>query len=173
MDELTLVIPTLEHKQDAMEFRREFLAGSPSGRIDGSAGLHHYENYEEWLDNIEKNRSGLTPGLVSGNVYFGIYNGNIVGIIAIRHYLNKSLLIRGGHIGYGVRPSERRKGYATKMLALALEECKKLGVKKALVTCDKDNIGSARTIQKNGGVLENEITDDNVNFLQRYWIEVV
>jgi predicted acetyltransferase len=67
------------------------------------------------------------------------------------------ILLSGGHIGFGVRPSERRNGYGAKMLALALEKCRELAIEKALVTCDAENIGSAKTIMKNGGVLESEI----------------
>lgn len=90
-------------------------------------------------------------------------------MIDIRHRLNEYLLQFGGNIGYSVRPSQRRKGYATEMLALALEECRKLGLDRALVTCDKTNIGSAKTIQKNGGVLENEVLEGD-RITQRYWI---
>ena len=90
-------------------------------------------------------------------------------MIDIRHRLNEYLLQFGGNIGYSVRPSQRRKGYATEMLALALEECRKLGLDRALVTCDKSNIGSAKTIQKNGGVLENEVLEGD-RITQRYWI---
>lgn len=91
------------------------------------------------------------------------------GSIDIRHRLNEYLLQFGGNIGYSVRPSQRRKGYATEMLALALEECRKWGLNRALVTCDKTNIGSAKTIQKNGGVLENEVLEGD-RITQRYWI---
>ena len=90
-------------------------------------------------------------------------------MIDIRHRLNEYLLQFGGNIGYSVRPSQRRKGYATEMLALGLEECRKLGLDRALVTCDKTNIGSAKTIQKNGGVLENEVLEGD-RITQRYWI---
>jgi predicted acetyltransferase len=107
---------------------------------------------------------------VTGSVYFAIVDGKIVGTIAVRHYLNDSLLKSGGHIGYGIRPSERRKGYGTKMLALALNKCRDFGIEKALVTCDKDNIASAKTAMRNGGILENEVTEDNGNIVQRYWI---
>ena len=89
----------------------------------------------------------------------------------IRHYLNAGLLRTGGHIGDGIRPSERRKGYATEMIALALEECKKLGIRRVLMCCDKDNIGSAKSILKNGGVLENEVEKDG-HWEQRYWIQL-
>lgn len=89
----------------------------------------------------------------------------------IRHYLNDKLFETGGHIGDGIRPSERRKGYATAMIGLALEECRKLGIDRVLICCDKDNIGSAKSIQRNGGVLENEV-EENGNIVQRYWIEL-
>ena len=88
----------------------------------------------------------------------------------IRHRLNDSLLLSGGHIGDGIRPSERGKGFGTKMIALALEECSRLGIKRVLMCCNRDNTASARTIVKNGGVLENEILEDGVP-VQRYWIE--
>lgn len=81
------------------------------------------------------------------------------------------LLLDGGHIGDGVRPSERRKGIATKMIALALEECKKLGIYKVLMVCNKDNVGSAKSIMNNGGVLENEPVIDGVP-QQRFWIDL-
>lgn len=89
----------------------------------------------------------------------------------IRHYLNDKLFETGGHIGDGIRPSERRKGYATAMIGLALEECRKLGIDRVLICCDKDNIGSVKSIQRNGGVLENEV-EENGNIVQRYWIEL-
>ena len=90
----------------------------------------------------------------------------------IRHRLNESLLLDGGHIGDGVRPSERGKGIATEMIRLALDECRKLGINRVLMVCDKDNPASARTIIKNGGVLENEV-EAGGNVVQRYWIEVL
>lgn len=93
----------------------------------------------------------------------------MVGAINIRHYLNESLLLNGGHIGDGVRPSERRKGIATKMIELALQECKRLGIDRVLMVCDKVNIGSAKSIRNNGGILENEVVVDGV-VEQRYWI---
>ena len=93
-----------------------------------------------------------------------------VGAVNIRHRLNAGLLRSGGHIGDGIRPSERGKGLGTSMIALALEECDKLGIKDVLMCCDDDNIASARTIEKNGGVLENKVTDDD-GTIRRYWIK--
>ena len=83
-----------------------------------------------------------------------------------------SLLQEGGHIGDGIRPSERRKGYATEMVRLALLECKKLGIRRVLMTCEKDNIGSAKSIIRNGGVLENEFINSDGEIEQRYWIDL-
>jgi len=80
------------------------------------------------------------------------------------------MLINAGHIGDSIRPSERRKGYATAMIGLALKEAKALGIDRVLMCCDKENIGSAKSIMKNGGVLENEVVVDGV-VEQRYWIE--
>ena len=94
-----------------------------------------------------------------------------VGAVNIRHFLNEALLLNGGHIGDGVRPSQRRKGIATAMIALALEECRKLGLDRVLMVCDKENIGSAKSIQKNGGILENEVVVNGV-IEQRYWIDL-
>lgn len=92
-----------------------------------------------------------------------------VGAVNIRHRLNAQLRKTGGHIGDGIRPSERRKGYATAMIALALEECRKMGMDRVLMCCGKDNVGSAKSIVRNGGVLENE-QEEGGRVVQRYWI---
>ena len=90
----------------------------------------------------------------------------------IRHRLDPYLLQYGGHIGDGIRPSERRKGYATEMIRLALLECKKLGIDRVLMVCEKENVASAKSIRKNGGILENELVDDRGRIQQRYWIDL-
>jgi len=130
-----------------------------------------YRDFDTYLENIEVKNG--TYAYVPDSTFFVLdTERNIfVGAVNIRHELNEKLLQSGGHIGDGVRPSERRKGYATEMIRLALQECKKLGLTKVLMVCDKDNIGSAKSIQKNGGVLENEIIEDGV-IEQRYWIEI-
>ena len=96
----------------------------------------------------------------------------LLGAVNIRHYLNDYLLKEGGHIGDGIRPGERRKGYATEIVRLALIECKKLGIDRVLMICEKNNIGSAKSIIKNGGVLENEFINSEGVTEQRYWISV-
>lgn len=88
----------------------------------------------------------------------------------IRHRLTDGLLRTGGNIGFGIRPSERNRGYATTLLKLALAEAGKLGLERVLLTCDKTNIGSASTILKNGGILFRESEVDGRLELG-FWIE--
>lgn len=96
---------------------------------------------------------------------------DILGTSRLRHFLTQDLELEGGHIGYDIRPSERCKGYGTQILALTLEKTGSLGLKRVLVTCDSDNIASARVIQKNGGVLENEVISKySGKPVSRYWI---
>jgi len=168
---MELVFPAMEHKQAAMEYRQEFINAGEAW-IHGSAGLHHAEDYEAWLEQVISLRTKAPPGFVTGDSYFAIEEGRIVGMISIRHALNESLMNCGGHVGYGVRPTERRKGYGAAMLALALEQCRALGILRVLVTCDKNNIASAGTIKKNGGILENEVALDDGTISQRYWISL-
>lgn len=129
---------------------------------------HDFDSYLESLE-VKDDKEGFVPD----STFFCLDTERniLVGAVNIRHYLNDALLLNGGHIGDGVRPSERRKGYATEMIKLALEECKKLGLDKVLMVCDKNNIGSAKSIQKNGGILENEVLVDGI-LEQRYWIEI-
>ena len=130
-----------------------------------------YHDFESYCNNLEV--KDTSKGLVPDSTFFCLDEDRniVVGAVNIRHYLNEALLLNGGHIGDGVRPSERRKGIATKMISLALDECRKLGIQKVLMVCDKDNVGSAKSIRNNGGVLENEIIVDGV-VEQRYWIEL-
>ena len=117
-----------------------------------------------------KNLGGFVP-----NSYMGAFvNGKCVGRASIRHELNDRLLVDGGHIGYGVVPSERRKGYAREILRQSLEVLKAHGVKLALVTCSDDNLGSIRTIEANGGVLENKVPRHRTTegLTRRYWIDI-
>lgn len=130
-----------------------------------------YHDFAYYCANLEvKDTSG---GRVPDSTFFCLdeERDRMVGAVNIRHYLNEALLLSGGHIGDGVRPSERRKGIATQMIAMALDECRKLGIRKVLMVCDKENIASAKSIRRNGGILENEVLVDGVTE-QRYWIEL-
>lgn len=115
---------------------------------------------------------GLPNGYVECSVFWLINENNrVLGAIDIRHRLNDQLKFRGGHIGYGIRPCERRKGYAGEMLSMALKQCENIGLPRVLITCSKSNAGSAKTILKNGGILDSEDIDSGEVF-QRYWIDL-
>jgi Predicted acetyltransferase len=128
------------------------------------------ESYENWLDKVDKlERKETCPeDLVPAHTYFLVEDERILGAISIRHELNEYLFHYGGHIGYGVRLSERRKGYAVFMLKRALLILKEIGVSKVLVTCDKNNLASTKTILKCGGKLENEVNESE-KVVQRYF----
>lgn len=173
MNRLKLVLPTLEHKEKVMDYKREFIISGDS--MHGTAGLRNAETFEEWYSAYHDNlyEETVREGLVPATTYLAIStdDGRLIGMIDIRHRINEYLLKFGGHIGYSVRKSERQQGYGTKMLALALKECEELNIRKVLVTCNKDNIASAKTIINNGGILENEILEGNEP-IQRYWISL-
>lgn len=130
-----------------------------------------YKDFDNYIKNLEVKEGN--DKLVPDSVFF-LYNINenkMIGAVNIRHVLNDYLLQYGGHIGDGIRPSERGKGYGNKIIELALIECKKLGIKKVLMTCDKNNIPSKKAIIHNGGILENEVEKDG-EILERYWIDL-
>ena len=118
---------------------------------------------------------GLPEGHVPGSTYWLVRDGDgvMLGISNLRHRLTPKLEDHGGHIGYGIRPSERRKGYGTLILKLTMEKARALGLTRVLITCDPENVGSARIIQKNGGVLESESWSEQAKRVtSRYWIEL-
>lgn len=128
---------------------------------------HDFDNYLNHLD-IKIGDDKYVPD----STYFAldIARNIFVGAVNIRHYLNDRLLKDGGHIGDGIRPSERNKGYGTEMVRLALIECKKLGIDNVLMVCDYDNIASKKTIINNGGIREN---NPNINQdIEKYWIKL-
>ena len=116
----------------------------------------------------------VREGWVPAEQYIAVNVENkIIGMLNLRKNLNEFLLQSAGHIGYSVAPSERRKGYATQMLQLALQEAAKYGLTKVLITCTDHNLGSIGVIENNGGVLEDIRIDPHDNELtRRYWITV-
>ena len=174
---LELVRLTGEYKEQLFEMLTEWKNDIIINHTDMSPwkiwanDFHDFDHYLKNLDTKEETKNGWVPDTT---LFCLDKDRNIfVGAVNIRHYINDALLKTGGHIGDGIRPSERRKGYATAMLALALDECKKLGMNKVLLCCDKTNIGSAKAIMYNGGVLENEVkVEKDGHIEQRYWIQL-
>jgi len=171
MNRLRLVLPTSEDEIKVMDYKREFIENED--RLYGSGGLKNAKNFNAWYissyNNINEEtvREGLSPETTY--LAISIEDGYLVGFINIKHRLNDFLIKFGGHIDYSVRKSQRNKGYATEMLGLALKECTRLNIKNVLITCDKNNIASAKTMLNNGAKLENEVTEKN-KISQRYWI---
>ena len=123
-----------------------------------------------------ENGINMKPGYVKATTFWLIANDQFVGEINIRHELTEHLLNYGGHIGYEIRYSMRNKGYGTKMLMMVLPFCKEiLKLKKVLITCDDDNVGSAKVIENNGGIFENIVIneiDQGIVKTKRYWINL-
>ena len=174
MERLKLVIPTEEHESQVMKFLSEIQERNEY--IAGFNGLEIVSSYADW---IMLNKLILKT-TIPVDVYLAvrINDDKVVGIIDARHYLSESLLNFNGNIGFSIRPAYRENGYATEMLGLVLEKCREYGEEKVLITCAKGNIASAKTIIKNGGILENEVEDtvglvkSGEKIIQRYWINL-
>lgn len=168
---IKLVKPSIEYEEKMIsyveEFKKENKIVAGGARIDSMP-------YKDWLIKLKNNESEDTTedGFVPATTFIAVdEDDEVIGMIDIRHYLNDFLREIGGNIGYSVRKSKRGRGYATIILKLGIEEFKKISGKDCLVTCDKDNVASAKVILKNGGVLENEVEYEAV-VKQRYWISV-
>ncbi|MCL2097060.1 MAG: GNAT family N-acetyltransferase [Oscillospiraceae bacterium] len=168
MDDIELIFPKKENQSDAEEYFKEHIDFGEN-TLHGDSGLDNAKNYDEWLVNI----NGAVKKDICSFIFFAYRKSDnkMIGTINVRFPYEGYVRIHG-HIGYGVRPSERRKGYATQMLSLALKKCKSLGLNKILITCDKSNIASKSTIIINGGILEKEVIEENGNIKQRYWIVI-
>ena len=172
---LKLIKLTREYEKQLGEMIDEWKKDQEINHTDRSPGAifkNDYHEFDYYLEHLELKEPA--DGKVPDSVFFLLDadRNRLLGAVNIRHYLNEFLLREGGHIGDGIRPSERRKGYATEMIRLALIECKKMGIDRVLMTCDRDNIGSAKSIIRNGGVLENEIVSSEGVMIQRYWITI-
>ena len=159
---IKLIRPSKEHEKEALEFKKEFFDNGEN-TINGSELLDQTDSYESWLQAVTNNASKATvnPEWVVTDTYFAIdENERIVGVIDFRHEL-KGFLKDFGNSGYSVRPSERKKGYATQMLSLILERAKETGLKSFQLSAEKSNTPSIKTIIKNGGKYSRSFTVNN------------
>ena len=141
------------------------------GSPNPAAAFLRGKPYEQWLEETITHRTTVPEGWVPATLYYLVdREGHVAGALDLRHYLNDGLYY-GGHIGYGMSPPYRGRGWAPLMLALGLEKAKALGIDRALVTCNDDNLPSAGTIEACGGVLENVVLEEGKP-LRRYWIDL-
>lgn len=170
---IQLIDPAPKMEQAYRAFLQEFISAGEEGILDSVPD--EIGNAAECIRRLQDHALGvnLPEGWVACSAYWLLSEREVLlGEIHIRHRLTPALEDYGGHIGYMVRPGERRKGYATTMLALALEKARALGLRRALVTCAPENVASARVIQKNGGMLISESVAKVGRMTSRYWIDL-
>ena len=175
MEKIILIRPTSEYASQIVEYRQEFLEAGDS--MDGTGALRKTADPEEFIKisieredpkNVPENRVPATQF-----IFIRKSDNCLVGMLQVRHYFNDYLEKYAGHIGYSIRPSERRKGYAKEMLRMALPHCREIGLDRVLITCIDGNVGSEKTILANGGVYESTVHEPNDNVdLKRFWITV-
>jgi len=170
---LELIEPTVELRDSWLESAAEWGDASQDG-----AGLWEAEDlstvagFAAWIARLREQSDDslpLPPDRVHATFWWIVEDGNYLGAITLRHALTAKLLEGGGHIGYGVRPSARGRGVASWALGQVLERARARGMDRVLVTCDDDNVASAKVIERNGGVLE-DIRDTWLGKSRRYWI---
>ena len=172
--EVFLTTPSGEYLEKIADYREELLK---ENFMPGCGPLRTTPNLKKWLRKtaLYSDKDTVPSDLVVSTQFICIRKSDerLIGMIQVRHSLNDYLMDFGGHIGYSVRPSERKKGYAKEMLRLALGYCKEIGVENVLIACEENNEGSRRTILSNGGVYEETVYEpDKKQNLQKYWIEL-
>ena len=175
MEDMILVRPCVDYVNEIIAYRKEFIDANDS--MDGCGALRRCSDPYEYLEVCKsyESKETLPIGKVVATQFFYVRKSDnkMVGMIQVRHYFNEYLEKYAGHIGYSVRPSERRKGYAKAMLKETFKFCREIGLKKVLITCVDGNIGSEKTILANGGVYESTVYEPNEKInLKRFWIDL-
>ena len=173
MEKFILTRPTGDYAGQIREYRQEFLAAGDS--MDGCGPLRRLADPEEYIQECKnyEDPAKVPSHLVPATQFLFVRRSDdrLVGMIQVRHWLNDFLEKYAGHIGYSVRPSERRRGYAKEMLKMVLSFCREIGLDKVMITCNDGNTGSEKTILANGGVYEYTIHEPSENVdLKRFWI---
>jgi predicted acetyltransferase len=174
-EKISLVEPTTELRESYDSLMREFV--SRGDKLVPFVLEFPYDDFDGLVKKLQEfsEGRGLPEGFVPHSTYWLVKAGKqIVGVSNLRHRLTPRLEREGGHIGYGVRPSERQKGYGTLLLAKTLEMAKAKGLSRVLITCGKENVGSVQVILRNGGVFDSEqFIPEREEVVQRYWIELI
>ncbi len=167
----SLVRPSIQYCDSYLEAMREFQTEESSLGISVASLRNNFASHvQEVLD--EADAAKVKPGKVPAVYYWLIDDGEYIGQTSIRHPLNWALQQWGGHIGYRIRPSRRRRGYGKEILRLVLTEARRMGLPRVMLTCYADNIGSKKIIESGGGVLDSEVKVDGTAGL-RYWIDLL
>jgi predicted acetyltransferase len=173
-DDLVLVEPDVSYRKAFIAMAEDYRRAGEHRHQQVSLDEVGFATYVQTLQKASRG-IGLRSGWVPATTYWLMRPNSpvILGVSVLRHWLTATLEKEGGHIGYMITPSQRRKGYGTQQLALCLEKACAMGLDRVLVTCDTDNVGSARIIQNNGGVFEDEVISDiSGKPVSRYWIEL-
>lgn len=173
MENLILIEPSLEHQELIMKYRQEYIHHGETW-INGSNGLINFDDYNKWLTLIQNKKQIIGSDIdtpATTYILFDYSKQKVIGTIQLRHFLTTELKEHGGNIGYGICPSERKKGYGKLQLKLVLEKAKILNLKKVMITCDKSNLASENLIKSCGGIFSHEVhhlSDDEA--IKIFWI---
>lgn len=172
-----IVSPSREHRGSFMEMVAEFHAAGE----DWPHGAYGHDNralvdFDAYVREVADHSHGLNlpEGWVPCSTFWLLVGDRVVGTVSFRHLLNERLAKEGGHIGYCIRPADRRKGYMTRFLSMVLDEARRMGLPRVLITCAKTNVASASVIGNCGGILEDERPSQlhPGDLTQRYWIDL-
>lgn len=171
-----LIFPTADLHKSWLEARDEWGAGAhqDGAGLQESDEVESAEGFAAWVERLRRQSDPTIPveeGRVHASYWWIVEDSIYLGAISLRHELNDFLLRAGGHIGYGIRPFARRRGLATFAVASVLDEARKLGLERVLITCNDANEASARTIERSGGVLE-DTRETELGLTRRYWIDL-
>jgi predicted acetyltransferase len=182
-NEIILLRPSKDLENQIMEYRKDYMDYNViikrlKNNINGSCSLQRFDSFDEWLDRVNTcatdEKLSAYETIASTFVALRKSDNKVIGTIQVRHNLTDKLREDGGNIGYGVRPDERKKGYATLMLKLALDFCREIGLDRVLIDCNDTNIASAKTMIKCGAIFDREqklpLPGGGVETIHQYWI---